>query len=44
MDLKDRGALWLKTLGAEVYGVSKDIPSEPCHFSGKLNNQLTIFD
>jgi CDP-glucose 4,6-dehydratase len=30
---------WLKILGAEVYGISKDIPSSPSHFK-ILNNLL----
>ena len=30
---------WLKILGAEVYGISKDIPSSPSHFK-ILNNIL----
>ena len=25
-------SLWLVNLGAEVYGISKDIPTEPSHF------------
>lgn len=33
--------LWLKHLGAEVYGVSIDLPSQPCHFSAaKIECQI----
>lgn len=33
--------LWLKHLGAEVYGVSIDLPSQPCHFAAaKIENEI----
>ena len=36
--------LWLNILGAKIIGVSKDIPTNPSHFSLKNNFYYKDFD